>query len=240
MRSWTEFTNVADSLLRTRLDGRIGHITLDRAAHQNAINSPMMQELGDALEGLSGNADFVVIRGAGPDFSIGRDQHEKIPGQTRRESLGLAIRVNQLVAGFDGITIAAVRGKAHGFSTGMAMQCDYTIASELATFGFDEIKHGFPPTIVMTYLSQFLPKKRTLDVLLSGRFVNAPEALDMGMLTRIVADDELDRYIDGLLENLQSRPLAALKRIKTYLVDIEKIEPALRPDYALNADSPKS
>jgi enoyl-CoA hydratase/carnithine racemase len=231
---------VSDSQLQTRLDGRVAHITLNRAEHQNAIDSPLMQALGDTLEGLSGKADFVVLRGAGANFSIGRDQHEKIPGQTRRESLGLAIRVNQLVAGFDGITIAAVRGKAYGFSTGMAMQCDYTIASDTATFGFDEIKHGFPPTIVMTYLSQFLPKKRTLDVLLSGRYVNALEALDMGMLTRIVADDELDRYVGGLLENLQQRPLTALKRIKSYLVEIEKIEPALRPDYALNADTPKS
>ena len=229
-----------DSFVQTRLDGRVALITLDRPEHHNAIDSAMMQELGDSLAELGGKADFVVLRASGPDFSIGRDQHEKIPGQTRRESLGLAIRVNTLVAGFDGITIAAVRGKAYGFSTGMAMQCDYTIASDTATFGFDEIKHGFPPTIVMTYLSQFLPKKRTLDVLLSGRYVNAPEALHMGMLTRIVADDELDRYVDGLLENLQSRKLAALKRIKSYLVEIERVEPALRPEYALNADTPTS
>jgi enoyl-CoA hydratase/carnithine racemase len=231
---------VPDRLVQTRLDGRIAHITLDRAEHHNAIDTPMMQALGDALEGLRGNADFVVLRGAGADFSIGRDQHEKIPGQTRRQSLGLAIRVNTLVAGFDGITIAAVRGRAYGFSTGMAMQCDYTIAADTATFGFDEIKHGFPPTIVMTYLSTFLSKKQTLDVLLSGRYVNAPEALGMGMLTRVVADDELDRYVDGLLENLQGRKLAALKRIKSYLVEIERVEPALRPEYALNADAPAS
>jgi enoyl-CoA hydratase/carnithine racemase len=231
---------VPNTFIQLRLERRVAHVTLDRAEQNNAIDSPMMQALGDTLEGLRGTADFVVLRGTGGNFSIGRDQHEKIPGQTRRESLGLAIRVNQLVAGFDGITIAVVRGKAYGFSTGMAMQCDYTIASDSATFGFDEIKHGFPPTIVMTYLSQFLPKKRTLDALLSGRYVNAPEALDMGMLTRIVADDELERYVDGLLENLQSRPLAALKRIKSYLLEIEKVEPALRPDYALNADAPKA
>ncbi|HEY5348620.1 MAG TPA: enoyl-CoA hydratase/isomerase family protein [Candidatus Lustribacter sp.] len=229
-----------DRFVQTRLEGRIAHITLDRVEHHNAIDSPMMQALGDALEGLRGNADFVVLRGAGADFSIGRDQHEKIPGQKRRESLGLAIRVNTLVAGFDGITIAAVRGRAYGFSTGMAMQCDYTIAADTATFGFDEIKHGFPPTIVMTYLSTFLSKKHTLDVLLSGRYVNAPEALGMGMLTRVVAGDELDRYVDGLLENLQSRKLTALKRIKSYLVEIERIEPASRPEYALNADAPAS
>jgi enoyl-CoA hydratase/carnithine racemase len=235
-----EFTDMADTAVQMRLDGRTAHVTLARPEQHNAIDSPTMQALGDAIEGLHGKADFLVIGGTGPDFSIGRDQHEKIPGQTRRESLGLAIRVNTLVAGFDGVTIAAVRGKAHGFSCGMAMQCDYTIASDTATFGFDEIKHGFPPTIVMTYLSTFLPKKRVLDVLLSGRFVNAPEALHMGMLTRIVADDELEHYVTGLLTNLQSRPLAALKRIKSYLVEIEKIEPALRPDYALNADSPKS
>ncbi len=229
-----------DSFVQTRLEGRVARITLDRAEHHNAIDSPMMQELGDTLAGLNGQADFVVLCGNGPDFSIGRDQHEKIPGQTRRESLGLAIRVNTLVAGFDGITIAAVRGRAYGFSTGMAMQCDYTIASDTATFGFDEIKHGFPPTIVMTYLSTFLPKKRVLDVLLSGRYVNAPEALAMGMLTRIVADDELDGYVEGLLKNLQGRKLPALKRIKSYLVEIEKVEPALRPEYALNADTPAS
>lgn len=223
--------------VETRIEGRVAYVTLNRPEHQNAINSPMMQALGDAVESVRDTADCIVLRANGADFTVGRDQHEKIPGQTRRESLGLAIRVNTLFAGFEGVTIAAVRGKTYGFGTGMVMQCDFTIASDDATFGFDEIKHGFPPTIVMTYISQYVSKKVALDLLLSGRYVNAHEALSMGMLTRVVANDELEANVAGIVENLAKRPVAALKRIKSYLVEIEGVEPSKRPQYALDADS---
>jgi enoyl-CoA hydratase/carnithine racemase len=153
---------------------------------------------------------------------------------TREESLALAVDVNGALATLEAVVIAAVRGHALGFGCGLAVQSDLVVASESAVFGFDEMAHGIPPMIVMSYLGRYLLPKHALDLIITHREISAHDAAALGIVTQVVPDAELEASILGLVSQLTVNASAA-KRAKQYLREIEKIQPESRPQYALRA-----
>lgn len=217
------------------VDGRVATVTLDRPAHGNQVTAAMMQELATVLgEADDAGTDLLVLRGNGPDFCIGRDQEEDPPDLSKRENLALIFDANAALAGFDGISIAAVDGRALGFGAGAAVQCDVTLAADDAVFAFNEIDHGFAPTIVMTWLETYVDRKAALDLLLTGRSVPAAEAKEMGLATRVMDARNFESYVDGFVANMASRNADALRTCKTYLDEIRDVPPEDRKEYALD------
>lgn len=220
-------------LVLSRQEERVAHVVLDRPEAANLVTYAMMTQLVAALAEAK-ECDVLVVSANGPDFTLGRDQSERREGVSLQDGLRLILEVNELLRGFDGVSVALVRGRALGFGSGLAMQCDITVASETAVFGFDEMTHGFPPLIVETYLGGYVPRKAALDLVLTGRQVTAAEASAFGMVSRVVPDDELDSVGTALVDQLRSAKPAALRRAKSFLPEIESVPVAERPSYGLS------
>jgi enoyl-CoA hydratase/carnithine racemase len=107
------------------------------------------------------------------------------------------------------------------------------VAADTAVFGFDEIRHGFPPLVVMTYIGNYLTRKAATDLLLTGRRVAAVEAQALGMASRVVADAQLDAATDSLAKQLSELDAAALRKGKRFLADVEAVPAQDRPAYGL-------
>lgn len=216
------------------IDQRVGTLTLNRPEQGNLITAEMMTALRDHLRDAQGAVDILVINSAGSDFTRGRDLRDTSSGLTREESLALAMDVNGALAALDAVVIASVRGYALGFGCGLAVQSDLVIASETAVFGFDEMAHGFPPMIVMSYLGRYLLPKHALDLIITHREISAREAASLGIVTQVVPDAELQASTLELVSQVTVNAPAA-KRAKQYFREIEKVDPESRPQYALRA-----
>ena len=208
-------------------EGAVAHVVLDRPEKGNLVSHAMITRLAEIL-GEASTADVLVIRANGSDFSLGRDQSERPQGVAPEAGLKLISAVNERLAGFTVVSVALVQGRALGFGSGLAMQCDITVAGENAVFGFDEIRHGFPPLIVETYLTRYVPRKAALDLVLTGRSVAAAEARALGMVSRVVPEGTLESEGQAICAELVNSDSSALRRAKEFLDEIDTVPPPER------------
>lgn len=220
-------------MIEHKLTGRVARVTIRRPEARNAVTGDMVRQFCEALRQAHEGADVLVFRGEGSDFTIGRDRKEPKPAGGPFEAFRMLAEANRLLSSFPGIAVVAVQGQAHGFGVGAIMRCDIAIASEDAHFGFDEVALGFPPMFVMQEILQHVPPKRAFDVLLSGRDFGAAEALEIGILSRVVPAGKLDAEIEALVEELSKRDPAVLRACKRYLHEVTPMAPAARGAYAL-------
>jgi len=227
---------MTDQFVECHFDGRLASINLARPEVSNLVNTSMMRQLIAGLAtACETDADVLVITASGNDFSIGRDQKEQMPeGMSRRDHLALVVEVNRLLAVFPGISVTGLRGRALGFGAGLVVQSDLCIAADTATLGFDEIRHGFAPSIVMTYLESYVGYKRALDLVVTGRTLSAVEAECFGMVSRVTSVDDLASAMEAMVAGLLERDRDAVRACKNYLHEISLIEPSRRGDYALD------
>ena len=217
-------------------DGRVGRVIFDRPEQGNRVNVATMRDFIASLQQAhDAGVDVLVLSATGEDFSLGRDQEEKPTGMSKRNNLALILDANDLLVNFPGVSVAKVRGRALGFGSGVVTQCDLSIASDAARFGFTEIQHGFAPSIVMTYLETFVSRKVALDLLMTGRVINAVEAHRIGLLSQVVPDEQLDVVVDQAVASLLDKPIAALRQCKFFLREIATVPEAERGGFALDA-----
>ena len=188
------------TLLVDARDG-VATVTLNRPEARNALNQTVIHELGLALARLDGDAEAraVVIRGAGERaFCAGAD----LKGMFRTGSIldardqyaGLA----QILEGMPRMrtpVIARVHGYALAGGCGLAAACDVVIASDDAVFGLPEIKLGLLPLMVLAPILRTASPRRVLELVLTGREVTAGEALEIGLVTRVVPRAQLDQAV---------------------------------------------
>ncbi len=222
------------SRVRLRRDDRAALVSLEGPEAGNRITREMMLELIDALTEASGTADVLVLSGKGEDFCLGRDQTERPAGVSPQQNLALILEANRAVREFAGVSLALVQGRALGFGSGIAMQCDLVLAAETAVFGFDEITHGFPPLLVQSYLLDYVPRRAAMDLVLTGRHVPAWEARNIGMVGRVVPAGELGTAGAALVEQLCRLDPDALRRGKDFFREVATVPPAERGAHALN------
>jgi methylglutaconyl-CoA hydratase len=189
MSSYTTIQICDDSDVRT--------IKLNRPERRNALNSTMIAELITALEhAADGPCGAIILTGAGKCFCAGLDLDElqRMESRTIEEHLSDAeqfAKLIRLLYDFPKPTIAAVNGAAIAGGTGLATVCDFTYASQDATFGYTEVRIGFVPAIVSAFLLRQVGEKQARDLLLSGRIFDAKEALTLGLVTRIIVHPQI-------------------------------------------------
>jgi enoyl-CoA hydratase/carnithine racemase len=113
------------------------------------------------------------------------------------------------------------------------LQSDFTVVADTALLGFDETRHGLSPKFVMGYLESYVGRKRALDLILTGRLVPALEAERLGMVSRVVPEDDLVAATEALVTSLSAAPGELLLRSKRYLHDIRDVHPDKRMNHAL-------
>jgi len=208
--------------VRVEDEGGVRTITLDRPARRNALVPEMQEELIVAVrQAEAAGARVIVLAGQGESFCSGLDL--KVLQEMRDHSLEEhrveADRVGRMFRALwdcDLPTIAAVHRAAIAGGTGLAMLCDFTIATPEALFGFTEARIGFIPALVGVYLTLLVGDKVARGLLLSARKFGADEAMRLGLVNEVVDHDRLrDRVHDLASELMQNSPesLRATKRL---------------------------
>lgn len=217
---------MSDALIECDVDGEVATVTFSRPEHDNVVSWEMLKQCDAELSAVTdSDAAVLVLRGEGANFSIGRDQNEDLGDVPREEILKTIISVNESLTEFPGVAIALVQGKALGFACGVATQCDMTVAADTAEFGFDEIKHGFAPKIVLSYIETYVSRKDAQDLVMTGRTVSADEASAVGLVNHVVAAEQLDAYGQGLVESFLELNSDALTECKFFPRRVQTIDP---------------
>lgn len=201
----------------------IATITLNRPDKRNAISYELIDDLMAALKQAAGSsAQIVILTGAGKAFCSGMDLDnlKQLTGRTHEQNLidseTMAMLFRSLYD-FPKPTIAAVNGPAIAGGTGLATLCDFTLASPEAKFGYTEVRIGFVPAIVSSFLIANIGEKRARDLLLTGRVFGAEEAHKLGLVNEIVAPEQLMPRALELAQQLMENSPASLHATKKLL-----------------------
>lgn len=196
----------------------IARLTIDRPAVRNALSWDAIA----ALRALVGQARsepqvrVVVVTGAGDKaFCSGADlggmaTEEEDPGSTHAARGELAELFTDLW-GLGKPTIARVRGYALAGGFGLALACDLVVAADDAVFGTPEVDVGLWPHMITVPLVRSMPPKRALELMMTGRRVDAAEAERIGFVTRVVPVEGLDGAVDHLASTLAAKSPTALR-----------------------------
>lgn len=179
----------------------VGLITFNRPEALNALNGKLLEELGEALLSLEANDDIgaIVVTGSEKAFAAGADIKE-MSSKDFADVLAsdLFAKINQVFATVRKPVIAAVSGYALGGGCEIAMACDFIIAAENAKFGQPEIKLGVIPGIGGSQrLTRLVGKSKAMDMMLTGRMMDAAEAERSGLVSRIAPTEDL---LDTVME----------------------------------------
>lgn len=219
---------MADILIVER-DEKIATVTLNRPEKRNALSDALRREVAATFEHLENDesVSVVVLTGAGPAFCAGFDLTEF---EQRPDTFGDLVKSQQADASsnpgiwesgqimherlqtFGKPLVGAINGPALAGGFDVAVQCDVRIASETAAFGHPEIKFGAPT--LFTILSRIIGGGMARDLAMSGRRIDAAEALRIGLVSKVVAPDRLMEEAIAYARVVAEAPLATLKVVK--------------------------
>jgi enoyl-CoA hydratase/carnithine racemase len=191
-------------------DGTTGRLTLNRPTRRNALSLALMQEAIAALQELSADPEcrVIVIAGNGPAFSAGHDLSE-MRGRERAfydELFTVCTQLMQTIHRVPQPVIARVHGIATAAGCQLVAACDLALATTNARFATSGIKYGLFCSTPMVALSRNVPRKPALEMLLTGDFIEADDALRLGLVNQVVAPDKLEEAFDALLARLLDKP----------------------------------
>jgi len=224
-------------------DGAVATITLNRPEKRNAISYDLIDDLLGALREVAKSpAQILILTGAGKAFCSGMDLDNlksligRSPAQSLEDSKTMASLFRTLYE-FPKPTIAAVNGAAIAGGTGLATLCDFTIAVSEAKFGYTEVKIGFVPAIVSTFLMRQVGEKIARDLLLTGRLFDAEEAKRIGLINEIVAGEKLLERARELAALLLENSPASLRYTKRLLSDAVRAEVDMQIETAVRENA---
>jgi methylglutaconyl-CoA hydratase len=218
-------------------------ITLNRPDKRNAITYELIEDLLGALREVAhSNAQVLILTGAGKAFCSGMDLENlktligRSPEQSLEDSRTMASLFRTLYD-FPKPTIAAVNGAAIAGGTGLATLCDFTLAVPEAKFGYTEVRIGFVPAIVSTFLLRQAGEKIARDLLLTGRLFDAAEAQRIGLVTEIVSADLLLQRAEAIAAQLMENSPASLRYTKRLLSAAARAELDAQIDAAIKENA---
>ena len=196
--------------------GRVGVIRLNRPQALNALNAALVSELGAALEAFDADAGIgcVVVTGSEKAFAAGADIKEMADKTYIEASIGDHAKWDN-IARMRKPVVAAVAGFALGGGCELAMQCDIIIAADNARFGQPEIKLGVIPGIGGTQrLTHAVGKAKAMEMILTGRMMDAAEAERAGLVARVVPLASLMDETMKVAETIASMSLPSVMAAK--------------------------
>jgi methylglutaconyl-CoA hydratase len=224
----------------------VAAITLNRPEKRNALDTQTINELQSALEqaGQEASVKIITVAGAGKDFCSGLDLAllQKISEASILENQEDAVRLANLFLTMRRVPkpiVALVQGRALAGGCGLATASDLLLASESARFGYAEVKLGFIPAIVTVILRRSVGEKKSAELILSGRVVDAAEAERLGLVNRVFADDVFEEKAREVVAELAKNSGQAMMLTKQLLYQIDGLafESALRSAVNLNTIS---
>jgi enoyl-CoA hydratase/carnithine racemase len=208
---------------------RCAIVTIDDEERHNPLSNEAMAELAEAVQRSAADDEVgvVVITGAGTKaFSAGGDLSGGFVDTPLQDhaARGALAELFRAIRGNPKPVIARVNGTALGGGFGLAVACDITIAVEGARMGTPEIGLGLWPMMISAVLIRAMPRKVLLDMMLTGRIITADEAAVMGLVTRTVPPEDLDRDVRATADALLARSPAALALGKRAFYVVEDMD----------------
>ena len=198
--------------VRYERDGAVAYVTMNRPKKRNALSLDHMRELTGCFESIGEDkgVSVVVLAGEGPGFCAGHDLSEMV-GQAPdfyRHTFDVCCELMDAIRSIPQPVIARVHGIATAAGCQLAATCDLVVASEEASFATPGVKIGLFCSTPMVALSRAVGQKKAMEMLLTGDFVPAEEALRIGLVNKVVPPDELDDTVHALAEKIsQASPL---------------------------------
>lgn len=211
------------------VDGRVGVITIQRPEARNALTHTTYAELEDAVR--TTEARCLIVTGADPAFCSGDDVKQILATAGDRIASGMS-REPRLTPAADALLhtnvpiIAAVNGAAVGWGMELALMADIRVASERARFGELFVKRGLNCDVPgLGRLASLVGRERAAELLFTGRVIDSAEAHRIGLVSRVVAHDDLLPTARALADEIAANPPLAVQRLK------EGLRTALDPDW---------
>jgi enoyl-CoA hydratase/carnithine racemase len=227
---------MAESEVLVHVDRGVATITLNRPERRNALTWAMIRRLRELLESfrdddqvrvvvVTGSGDQAFCAGADLGGMAGDGGHLAV-----HESRGELARLFGALWGLGKPSIAKVRGYALAGGMGLALACDLVVAADDARFGTPEIDVGLWPFVITVPLVRSMPPKKALELMMTGRRVDAQEAERIGFVQRVVPIADLDDAVDELAATLSAKSPAVMRlgRDSFYEVWDQHADAALR------------
>jgi enoyl-CoA hydratase/carnithine racemase len=219
------------SLVTVDQSDAVARVTLNRPEKRNALSLDLRAELTDELERLAADADIrcAVLTGAGSAFCAGMDTSEFGGDRAHKERIvELSVALFRSLGAFPKPLVAAVNGPAVAGGFAVALLCDLRIASTEASMGFLEHRRGIPPSYAAARAA--LPAAIATELCMTGRLLDAQEALARGVVLSVHPPEELAARADELAAQIAAAPPSASLETKRRIL-IER-EACWRPLFA--------
>ncbi|MFZ5642605.1 MAG: enoyl-CoA hydratase [Bacillota bacterium] len=195
-------------------DGKVAHITLNRPEKRNALSKDLLEELTSLLRevGKARTTNAVIIKGAGKIFSGGHDLKE-VAGGEPQDVLSIfrsCFETMQAIRDMPQPVIAQVHGIATAAGCQLVAACDLAVAAEDALFATPGAKIGLFCTTPAVFLSRNIGRKKALEMLFTGEFISAQEALLHGLVNKVVPPEKLDESTKKLANTIAGYSLSAI------------------------------
>ena len=202
------------------------HVVLNRPEKRNALSLELMEELITALRTVGANPDVraIVIAGAGSAFSAGHDLGEMVGRDVAfyRRLFDVCAELMETIHRVPQPVIASVHGVATAAGCQLVAACDLVVAAEDARFATPGVKIGLFCSTPMVPLSRAIGRKRALEMLLTGDFIDASTARTWGLVNRLVPAEELDDAVAELVDRIaRSSPLTVAVGKEAFYAQIE-------------------
>src|SRR6202048_412294 len=188
--------------------GGIAVVTLNRAEKRNALSLEVMRELTGAFEAIGADRTVkaVILRGLGPALSAGPDLREMLQRSVEeyRLTFDVCVRLMETIQSIPQPVIAEVAGIATAAGCQLVATCDLAVASSAAKFATPGVKIGLFCTTPMVALTRAIGRKRAMEMLLTGEFIDAGTAAEWGLVNRVVAPAELEAATRALADRIAS------------------------------------
>lgn len=204
--------------IKTSIENGVGRILLNQPEKRNPLGNQASREIIDAIDHFEDTDEVVclMITGAGNAFSAGGNIEEfseaaEKPSYQHLQEGDLAVELYKKAATIHKPLVAAVNGHALGGGFGLVAACDMAIASADAKFGMPEITLGLFPLVIMPVVTRAIGSRQTMDLALTGRIIEADEAKNIDLVSRVIPDDELEVQARELTESIASKSPVALE-----------------------------
>lgn len=206
-----------------RKDG-VATLWIDNPAHRNALNNDLIEALTVHYRQLSADPScrVIVVRGRGGIFCAGRELRDlralqDADNATIVQTYEKLKALNEAVWFCPRPTVALVQKYAFGAGATLSSWCDISLAENGALFAYPEVHHGFPPSPALMALFLAVGRKKAMELVLTGRRIDAVEADRIGLITRAVAPELLEDELAKLLAGLLRGGPDAIKRTKEFV-----------------------
>lgn len=206
----------------------IGTIWIDNPDHRNALNNTLIEQLIAAFNGLSADdaCRAIVLRGRGGIFCAGRELRDLIalhrsPLDVVEATYQRLRKLNEAIYYSPKPTVCVIEKYAFGAGATIVSWCDLAIAEDGATMSYPEVHHGITPAPAVMAMLRGLTRKATMDLLLTGRRIGMAEALQLGLINRVVPVGQLEQELADVVQAIRRGSPAAIRRTKEFIWQCE-------------------